>query len=274
MRSRIKSKSRTVRIWIPILSLALHLNPSLLHDLTPYLARKVASVGPRKLDSSAMSFADQVTWWTLTGGAMAGSSSASVTHWIELLKAGDPVAAQKLWEGYFQRLVGLARKKLQGIRRRAADEEDVALSAFDSFCRGAEQGRYPQISDRDDLWQHLVLITARKAIDLVHHERRQKRGGGAVRGESALLTPENSSVNAGMEQVADAQPTPAFAAEVAEECQRLLVQLGDGELRAVALWKMEGYTNEEIAAKLGCVPRTVERKLWRIRSIWAKEIMP
>ena len=61
---------------------------------------------------------------------------ASVTHWINQLKAGDPDAAQKLWERYFRRLVSLARKK-----RRAADEEDVALSAFDSFCRGAEQDR-------------------------------------------------------------------------------------------------------------------------------------
>jgi DNA-directed RNA polymerase specialized sigma24 family protein len=210
----------------------------------------------------------------LPGGAMSASSSGSVTHWIELLKAGDPTAAQKLWEGYFQRLVGLARKKLQGISRRAADEEDVALSAFDSLCRAAAQGRYPQLADRDDLWQQLVLITARKAVDLVHYERRQKRGGGAVRGESALLGPEGSSADAGMEQVVGQEPTPAFAAEVAEECQRLLGLLREGELRSVALWKMEGYTNEEIAAMLGCVPRTVERKLWRIRSIWGKEVTP
>ena len=58
---------------------------------------------------------------------MPGSSSGSVTHWIGLLEAGDPAAAQKLWQAYFQRLVGLARKKLRGTPRRAADEEDVAL---------------------------------------------------------------------------------------------------------------------------------------------------
>ena len=46
--------------------------------------------------------------------------------------------------------------------RRAADEEDVALSAFDSFCRGAEQGRFPQLDGRDDLWHLLVVITVRK----------------------------------------------------------------------------------------------------------------
>src|SRR5262249_8084676 len=69
----------------------------------------------------------------------------SVTHWIKQLRAGDPVAAQTLWERYFRRLVGLARQKLRALPRRAADEEDVALSAFDSFCKGAARGRYPHL---------------------------------------------------------------------------------------------------------------------------------
>jgi DNA-directed RNA polymerase specialized sigma24 family protein len=68
------------------------------------------------------------------------------------------------------------------------------------------------------------------------------------------------------------EPSPEFAAQVAEECQRLLARLQDAELRAVAVWKMEGYTHEEIAAKLGCVPRTIDRKLATIRSIWKREI--
>jgi hypothetical protein len=87
------------------------------------------------------------------------SSEHSVTHWIDQLKAGDQAAAQKLWEGYFHRLVRLARTKLQGAPKRAADEEDVALSAFDSFCQGVERGRFPQLADRDDLWRLLVTLT-------------------------------------------------------------------------------------------------------------------
>jgi len=63
---------------------------------------------------------------------------------------------RKLWERYFRRLVGLARKKLRAAPRRAADEEDVALSAFDSFCRGAKLDRFPQLHDRLDVWQLLV----------------------------------------------------------------------------------------------------------------------
>jgi serine/threonine protein kinase len=124
-----------------------------------------------------------------------------------------------------------------------ADEEDVALSAFDSFCRGAAEGRFPQLVDRNDLGQLLVLITARKAIHLLQHERRQKRGGGKVQGETELADPDDEPLLA---QVISQEPTPEFAAQVAEECRRLLDQLGEGELRSIALWKMEGYTTEYV----------------------------
>jgi DNA-directed RNA polymerase specialized sigma24 family protein len=198
---------------------------------------------------------------------------ASVTQWIDRLKAGDPDAAQKLWERYFRRLVGLARKKLRAAPRRAADEEDVALSAFDSFCRGTEQGCFPQLHDRLDLWQLLVLLTARKAVDQAQHERRQKRGGGAVLDEAALPGPADSSARgAALEQIEGREPTPAFAAQVAEECCRLLERLDSPELSRIALCKMEGYSNEEIAAQLGCGLRTVERRLRLIRSIWEEEL--
>jgi DNA-directed RNA polymerase specialized sigma24 family protein len=202
-------------------------------------------------------------------------TDASVTHWIDRLKEGDPDAAQKLWERYFRRLVGLARKKLRAAPRRAADEEDVALSAFDSFCRGAEQDRFPQLHDRLDLWQLLVVLTARKAIDLAQHERRQKRGGGATLDEAALPYPVDSSAQgAALEQFAAPEPTPAFAAQVAEECQRLLERLDSPDLRRVALLKVEGYSNEEIAAQLDCGLRTVERRLGLIRTMWKQDDAP
>jgi DNA-directed RNA polymerase specialized sigma24 family protein len=198
------------------------------------------------------------------------STSGSVTHWLRGLRDGDPVAAQRLWERYFHRLVGLARKKLQGARRRGEDEEDVALSAFDTFCRGAREGRFPQLADRDDLWRLLVVITARKALDLLEREGRLKRGGGRLRGESALLDAADPA-DRGIEQVVGDEPTPEFAAQVAEECQRLLDKLGDDELRSIAVWKMEGNSNEEIAGKLGCALATVERRLRVIRRLWEGE---
>jgi DNA-directed RNA polymerase specialized sigma24 family protein len=197
------------------------------------------------------------------------ASAGSVTHWVRLLKAGDADAAQKLWEEYFAQLVRLARKKLQNTSRAAASAEDVALSAFDSFCRGAEHGRFPQLHDRHDLWQLLVLITVRKAFDAVQYERRQKR-----RRSAAARPPTSAEARPDLERVIGREPSPEFAAQVAEECRVLLARLGDAELQAVAVWKMEGYSNAEIAAKLGCVPRTVERKLRVIRSLWGQERKP
>ncbi len=186
--------------------------------------------------------------------------AGSITHWIWQLKNGDPAAAQQLWECYYLRLVGLARAKLQDQPRRAADEEDVALSAFDSFCRGAADGRFPQLADRDNLWPLLVVITSRKAIDLIQYESRQKRGG------------IDHAVE--LDDLVSREPSPTFALQMAEECERLLGLLGDATLQAVALWKLEGYSENEIAARLGCVPRSVRRKLNAIRQLWSREVEP
>ena len=195
------------------------------------------------------------------------SSDVSVTRLIGMLKQGDRAASQQLWEAYFGRLVDLARARLKNTVLRVADEEDVALSAFNSFFRRAERGQFPQLEDRDDLWQLLFVLTVRKAINLVHYQGRKSRGGGRVQSLQDLEA-------LGADQILGTEPSPELAAQMTEECQRLLARLGDETLRAVALWKMEGYTNIEIAAKLGCVEQTVERKLRAVRQVWSNEVAP
>jgi DNA-directed RNA polymerase specialized sigma24 family protein len=192
------------------------------------------------------------------------SPSHSVTQCIDMLKRGDRAAAEALWGSYIHRLVALARARLGGTPRRAADEEDVALSAFDSFYRRAECGQFARLTDRDDLWQILVLITERKAIDLMRREGRQSRGEGRV-----VQLSEVEKRGAG--DAFDPGPTPEFAAQVVDEFRALLQRLGDDSLRSVALAKLEGYTNREIADRLGCIEQTVERKLRSIRKIWSSE---
>jgi DNA-directed RNA polymerase specialized sigma24 family protein len=198
------------------------------------------------------------------------TSQGSVTRWIDLARQGDGQAAGQLWQRYFRRLVGLARSALEGAPRRLADEEDVALSAFDSFFRGAEKGRFPDLNDRDGLWRLLVVMTRRKAAHLKRDECRQKRGGGGVVDQAALAGAAGEE-EAGLDWLAGEEPTPEFAAQLAEECERLLGRLGDPGLRSLAVWKMEGYTNEEIAARLGCCLSTVERRLQLVRRLWAEE---
>jgi DNA-directed RNA polymerase specialized sigma24 family protein len=199
------------------------------------------------------------------------SLAGSVTHWLIQLKTGDERAAQQaLWDRYFEQLAALARKQLRHLPRRAADEEDVVLSAFDSFFIGVREGRFPLLSDRNSLWPLLVTITARKACNQLKHERAGKRGGGRVRGESVLVPAVDAS-QAGFEQVVGDNPTPAFALQVTEECQRRLDLLDDESLRRVAWLKLAGYTVPEIARELTVVERTVERKLERIRRLWSQE---
>jgi DNA-directed RNA polymerase specialized sigma24 family protein len=189
----------------------------------------------------------------------------SVTRWISALKQGDQAAAGELWESYFRRLVGLARARLRDVPRLIADEEDVALSAFDSFCRRAQAGQFRRLRDRHDLWQLLALITVRKAVDLRQYQGRKSRGMGRVLSLGELTEDRLEAIGGG-------GPTPELAAQLTEEYQRLMEQLGDPTLRSVATYKLEGYTDEEIAARLGCVTRTVERKLARIRGIWSNEL--
>ena len=109
----------------------------------------------------------------------------SVSQWIDGLKAGDDAAAARLWQRYFRRLINLARKKLGDSPRRAADEEDVAISAFQSFCQRAKEDRFPDLLDRDDLWHLIVRITERKAChqlrDQTAQQTRLRIGSGRIR---------------------------------------------------------------------------------------------
>jgi DNA-directed RNA polymerase specialized sigma24 family protein len=192
------------------------------------------------------------------------SSEGSITRWLGPLQAGDPAAVQQLWERYFPRLVGLARKKLKAAPRRAADEEDVALSAFDSFCRNAEGGKFPQLLDRDSLWRLLVVIATRKVAHMRRDATRLKRGG-----EHADAEPDTD-----LALVLSREPDPEIAAQMVDACRHLLGLLGNPELEAVALWRMEGYSVEEIAARLNYAPRSIKRKLQMIRALWEEEIGP
>jgi len=192
------------------------------------------------------------------------SSTGSITKLIGRVKAGDAAAAQELLARYFRRLLGVARAKLHGKYLGAADEEDVVQSALVGFFLGAEKGQYTELHDRDDLWHLLVKITIRKAQKLVKHDEAQKRTG-------APGCAEAGAGGSDALEVVDPRAGPDLEVLAGEEIERLLGLLGDSQLRSIAVWKWEDYTNEEIAAMLDCTTRTIERKLNVIRTIWAEE---
>ena len=192
-------------------------------------------------------------------------SEGSVTCWIDLFRLGDEEAASRLWARYFAPLVGVARTKLGHYPSRALDAEDVALSAFHAFYRAATADRLPELNNRDDLWQSMLLITFGKVVDTKRREFSQKRGGTkTIQGFSDLL-----------ELVESHESDPSVAACVADEMDRLMQCLGERELQEIAILKLEGYTHDEIATKLDCSERTIKRRLAVIRRIWEEtELAP
>jgi RNA polymerase sigma factor (sigma-70 family) len=187
---------------------------------------------------------------------MALEVEQSVTRLMRAVQEGRSSAVSPLLEVYFDRLVQLARKRLQDLPGATGYEEDLALRSFHSvYQRLRDPTRPLHLEGRDDLWRLLATRTISRAIDLVRRHR-----AGEVPGDHDV------------EQLLAREPTPEDAVEMADECRRLLDLLDEPELRQVALWKVEGYTNEEIAARLDCVPRTVERKVRRIRLLWRHEL--
>jgi RNA polymerase sigma factor (sigma-70 family) len=195
------------------------------------------------------------------------SAEGSVTTWVGLLRQGNATAAQELWQRYYARLVEVARDRLRGASRRAADEEDVALSAFHSFCQAAANNRFPHLGSRDDLWQILLMLTARKACQQRRRQNALKRGGQqdtASDGGRLSATFEDRD----LEEVLGSEPSPELTVMLAEQFEQLVALLPREDLQQLARLRLEEYTNAEIATRLGCSERTVERKLALIRGCW------
>jgi DNA-directed RNA polymerase specialized sigma24 family protein len=187
----------------------------------------------------------------------------SVTGFLGRLRTGDPAASEALWERFFPRLVGLARKTLAHRPQRVADADDAALSAFASFCRRAKAGEF-RITDRSNLWNLLAAITANKARMQVRREAAGKRGGGRILAEGALTRSDGSALPL------DDLEGPNSTAELDLQCEELLNRL-EPDLREFAVLRLLGYRNGEIAALHQCSERKVERKLNLIRVCWAPE---
>jgi len=189
------------------------------------------------------------------------------TYWLPALKNGDEQAAERLWREYFVKTVRLAKRRLEGLRLCAADEEDVALSAMNSFCRMAKN-REESIADSTELWKLLATIVQRKANKERQRQFAAKRQEHRLVGESGLSPNENCRENGnkdGFAQCLGREPSPELAMALAETWERILKVPGAEEIVPM---KNEGYSNSEIANKIGCSTRTVQRTLEKIKNEW------
>jgi DNA-directed RNA polymerase specialized sigma24 family protein len=173
-----------------------------------------------------------------------------------------------IWDHFFRRLCAFAETKIYKRHRRLISADEIASNAFLALVDGIREKRFEKVRNRDELWKMLTLIAARKAVNLRKRHDRAKRGNGQIKGGSVFGA-------AGINSVADflqRDLAPDVGAQILDLSQQLLKRLPTDELRNVALWRMAGYSNVEIAEKLGCVERTVERKLNLIRAVWGKLI--
>jgi DNA-directed RNA polymerase specialized sigma24 family protein len=187
----------------------------------------------------------------------------AVTGWINQLADKNQQAAEQLWQHVAVRLQEFAAQKLDVQTRRHYDEQDAANSAFHSLYRGLSEGRL-EAENRDALWGLLAVITTRKISAQQRYLNRQKRGGGAIQGESAFA----EFGGAGINEVGGNEQPPDELVEISESCTQLLAALPDEAMKKIVLLKFQRATNAEIASELRCTERTVERKLERIRRIW------
>ena len=225
-------------------------------------------------------------------------SDLSVTQILKLLRDGGSddreAAAAELYEHYRRRVEQIARGRLMpggGL----ADEQDVAQSAFRSFFGRIDTGQLDALVSGGQAWAILARLTRNKAIDSVRYENAVCRGGeGSRRQQTPPKQPginrlgigdrgatESTVRSAGqrspgsrreevpLEAVHDHSQRSAEDEAVSKEVlSQFLEQLSEATLRGIVALKLEGFTNEEIADKLGCATRTVERKLNLIRRLW------
>ena len=159
---------------------------------------------------------------------------------------------------------------LAGSPQQMADADDAVIVAFEKFLRFAREGRFPRLDDRYDLWQILLMVTDQVAVDQRRKLMAAKRGGVVTRSLASLRGESHESGS--QWQPVSMDPSPEFAAATAEQCRRLLGLLNDNDLQRIALAKVHGLTNEEIARQEELSLRGIERKLSIIRKIWSREL--
>lgn len=188
--------------------------------------------------------------------------SEEITQWLKNIDQDPDLAMNVLWEHFFTRLVQRAKKEVSKRPQRSKDEEDVAVEVMHSFYKGLSRGRFENIQNREELWKVLVTLATRKAARAYRENQTLKRGGGDVRGESVFLNSPGGIGNA------TGEFDERFEEIVFQEMLECLESLNDPTLKKVAQLRLEGYSIQEIALKMNVVPRTIDRKLQRIRIAW------
>ena len=186
--------------------------------------------------------------------------TGSITAILNTLTDSDSWNMAQLWEFCFPKLLQSVRHIVSRspLPRGLIDEENVALSAFDSFLQRAIQNEFQQLLDRNDLWKLIGTIVQRKALNQVRFHSAEKRS-------------EFMRVSVALDQFEDVRPSTVNANLLDVEARDLLESISDGELQQIVLMRMMGYSTPEIAESYACSVRRIQRKLQIVRMMFSDD---
>lgn len=187
------------------------------------------------------------------------AAQGTVTCLFARVRQGDADAFEPLWDHFFPRLVGLARKRLSGRAAMAHDAEDAAQAALISFWTQIRSGEYLQDLCRGSLWNLLATITVRKVGKQLRNESAARRGDGRVLPAADLAGTES------LAEMLTVLPTQELDGQAAELMESL-----PEDLQQIAIRRLFGHSTEEIADQLECSRRKIQRKLEIVRLRWAE----
>ena len=189
---------------------------------------------------------------------MSTNADDPISEWLAQLPEGDSLAQHKIYERFARKIESIADRMLTGVPLGDSDSEDVAVKVLKSLFERIQDGRLEPPVNRQQLWNLLMGITRNKSAQVVRHKRTAKRGKGKIKGNSGF---GGGTDDLGIQRIPDQSPNPAAAFREAEDLAERLESLNDDQLRQIALLRMAGYSNEEIAESLNCGKRTIERRV-------------
>jgi len=187
----------------------------------------------------------------------------SVSYWLKELKTGDSLAVEAIWYRYYQRVVELASRKMKVNPDRAVDGEDIAQLAMHRFCTNATLGCYPNLDDREQLWDLLAVFTLNRIRKHLRACNRLKRSG------------QHSQVFefSQLEVLKDLQTpeAPTIMADMVDAwLNRLDQEDPSGQLKQIAIWSMDGISGSDIARILKKRKSFVLHQIRLIRLLWVE----
>jgi RNA polymerase sigma-70 factor (ECF subfamily) len=185
-------------------------------------------------------------------------SASDETDLVRRLREGSNTAAREVFDRYVERLLGLAKRRIGARMNSRVDPEDVVQSVFRSFFSRMKNDQFV-IGAEDDLFKLLVRITVHKTLRQIAHHKAAKRN-------PSQETGQGSDAHEMLMQAMDAEPTPETVVTFMDHLEHFMQQLPEQDRQILEL-RLQGFSTEEIAEKLGSYDRKIRRVLERIRAV-------